>query len=144
MIHESFHATLTLMVVEGKFIYNGSPDSSFANVMNGYINYLETNNNDQYEGAQHEILLELVSEITTALKNYGVQNGYNLPNNFYSDLSWGGLTHLKDSRGNIIINPLFVKAVPNANDRTRIINTIAAEVTNSNQGSLTPKGKSCD
>lgn len=144
IIHESFHATLTYMVVEGKFIYNGSPDSSFANVMNGYINYLETNNNDQYEGAQHEILLELVSEMATALKNYGVQNGYSLPSDFYSDLSWGGLTHLKDSSGAIIINPLFVNAVPNANDRTRIINTIATEVTNSNQGSLTPKGKPCD
>lgn len=144
IIHESFHATLTFMVVEGKFIYNGSPDSSFANVMNGYINYLETNNNDQYEGAQHEILLELVSEMASALKNYGVQNGYSLPSDFYSDLSWGGLTHLKDPNGAIIINPLFVNAVPNANDRTRIIKTIAAEVTNSTQGSLTPKGKSCD
>jgi len=144
MIHESFHATLTFMVAEGKFIYNGSPDSNFANVMNGYINYLETNTNDQYEGAQHEILLELVSEIATALKNYGIQNGYTLPSNFYSDLSWGGLTHLKDSSGSIIINPLFVDAVPNVNDRTRIINTIAAEATNNNQGSLTPKGKPCD
>lgn len=82
--------------------------------------------------------------MASALKNYGVQNGYSLPSDFYSDLSWGGLTHLKDPNGAIIINPLFVNAVPNANDRTRIIKTIAAEVTNSTQGSLTPKGKSCD
>lgn len=62
----------------------------------------------------------------------------------YQDLAWGGLTHIKDVDGNISVNPLFTAAVPNINDRTRIINTIVSEVTNTTQGYVNPKGTPCE
>ena len=83
-------------------------------------------------------------EIASSLQNFGLHNGDNLSNNYYQDLTWGGLTHIKDVDGNISVNPLFTAAVPNINDRTRIINTIASEVTNTNQDNVNPKGTPCE
>lgn len=85
-----------------------------------------------------------VKEMVIFLSTYRLQHGYNLPFSYYNDMAWGGLTHIRMEDGSFIINPLFVQAVPNANDRTRIINRVASETINEIQGSVTPTGEPCE
>lgn len=142
--HETLHASLVFMLMEGLFIIEGNPDPDYKELMDAFTNYLVTNENDDYEGAQHNVLSELVGDIANSVANYGVQNNYSLPFNFYKDLAWGGLTHYLDSNNQPYLNPLFLQAVPNEADRTRIVNTIAAEATNTTQGSISPIGEPCE
>lgn len=142
--HETMHAALVYMVLSGEFIINGNADPDFSALMDGFTNYLSTNDNSQYEGAQHDIMTEIVEDIASSISNYGLQAGYTLPFSYYKDLAWGGLTHYLDANGSPQINPLFLQAVPNFTDRNRIINTVAAEAFNSTQGNISPKGQPCN
>ena len=143
--HESIHAALVYMLLEGMFIMSsGDIQSDYIDLMNGFLNYLETNQILEYSGAQHEIMIELIDSIATLLSNFGKNRGYKLPLNYYKDLAWGGLTHSRDSNDNVQINPIFIEAVPNSSDRERIINTLVAEALNTTQGNLNPKGQPCE
>lgn len=68
-----------------------------------------------------------------------IDDGYNISNQYYTDLAWGGLTDwrkrdangniVKDSHGNTVYEETdwFKKAYPKASDRARVKNNLAAE-----------------
>lgn len=64
-----------------------------------------------------EIARSLVQDIALSLKDYGDSKGYNLPVQFYEDLSWGGLQNT--STFNSLTN----------SEKNRILNVIAVELT---------------
>ena len=143
VLHESLHATFVYMLEEGLLtLPDGTADPDFADLVNAHLDYisdLPANLNK----AHHELMVSFVGDIATSLSEYGQQNGYNLSPQFYNDMAWAGLTHIKDEYGNLVINSLFTEAVPNADDRDRIINRLAAEAANQTVGAQTPSGQPC-
>lgn len=144
VIHESFHASLVFMVAEGKF--SGNPDAPFKDLMDGYVNYLSTNDNTKYAGAQHEIMADLNRDIASALSKFGRKTGYSLPFSYYETVAWGGLV------GSVQFNKLFPKNLANGNINPQwltINNILASEQNNQtnlqdgNGNKITPKGKPC-
>jgi len=88
-------------------------------------------NNDPNDTHQHVFTMSnIVSQIELALKEYGVSKGYNLPDQFYQDMAWGGL------QGTAIYNRLSQR------QKDRIASTISAEqfYTTNNINGITPKG----
>lgn len=76
---------------------------------------------------------DIIDEIAIALEEFGNTQGYNFTSQFYQDIAWSGLTHIKDpntsgeENPNYILNPAFQDAVPNSFSRNRILNRINAE-----------------
>lgn len=112
LIHECFHAYLVSV-----YRYRNI-DKSYVNLLNQYAAQFNNIANDIHHHAF--TLTNVVSEISIALKEYGVSQGYNLPQQFYDDMAWGGLY------GTQVYN-----ALPQS-QRERIESTIEAEFTNSN------------
>lgn len=67
-----------------------------------------------------EFARSLVNDIAIILKEYGQMNGYNLSDQFYNDLAWGGLQETNAFNQNVFFQ------------RTRILNTIKIELTGKN------------
>lgn len=112
LIHECFHAYLNNV-----YRYRNL-DVSYATLVNQYSSQFNNNANDIH----HHVytINNIVNEISLALKDYGVSKGYNLPQQFYDDMAWGGLY------GTQVYN-----ALPQS-QRDRIESTIEAEFRNSN------------
>jgi len=87
----------------------------------------------------HNLFVEtkFLNDIALELQNFAVSMGYN-PNTlggdqFFKDMAWGGLTSTN-----------VFKSLPSS-EKTRIINTIGAELYNKNYSGTFPKGiKACD
>ncbi|WP_318311114.1 hypothetical protein [Flagellimonas crocea] len=136
MLHESVHSYIVASFGSN---YSGAT-KTFSDFMKDYSSSTYPDRNDTEHA---EFVRNYVSQISSALKDYGIKNGYVLPNQFYEDMAWGGLTHwkkrdsfgnvVKDSFGNIVWEETnwFKKAFPNLSDRTRILNTIQIELTKS-------------
>ena len=106
--------------------------------------------------AQHAAFVKnFIIDISIGLKEYGQKRGCNLGNQFYNDLSWGGLTHwikrdssgnpIKDSNGNYMYEetPWFKSNFPNSTDRNRIVNTINSEAGVSNTNNQKGQNAGC-
>ena len=94
-------------------------------------------------GAVLHILIfmaQLTSDMAAALKAYGISKGCNLPDQFYNDMSWTGLTHIQNTNGQKVINPVFVSLVPSNTVRQRIINTIKVEESRNPLNGIQPSG----
>lgn len=80
--HEAIHAYLVIQ-------YNIDRES----FLDSYTNLVDDwNVKSNWNYVHHEeFARSLVNEIGTALKNYGIKKGYNLSDQFYNDLAWGGL-----------------------------------------------------
>ncbi|MCF8713431.1 hypothetical protein JM658_01200 [Joostella atrarenae] len=78
-----------------------------------------------------EIARSIVKDIATSLKEYGAAKGYNLPDQFYEDMSWAGLQ-----------NTTTFNNLP-LSDQKRILNVISIELTkkDTNGNTRTQKGK---
>jgi hypothetical protein len=92
--------------------------------------------NEAYEGQEIEIQHEqmastYITPIKDALKEW---NNSSQSNQYYEDLAWGSLTETGTFD---YFHPI------GSTSRNRIINTNAAEDTNSVQGSISPKGSPC-
>ncbi|MDR9448061.1 MAG: hypothetical protein RI535_02420, partial [Psychroflexus sp.] len=135
-IHEAFHAYLVF-----KYRFSNI-DKSYRNLLDKYAQTHNNNINDTHHA--FFIYENLISEIATALQKFGNKNNYSLPSQFYQDMAWGGLTHYRDSSGNLVLNPAFVQYFPNQSDRQRILNTLAAELTGQNGVGIVVQGsKAC-
>lgn len=72
-----------------------------------------------------EIARSIVNDIALALEEYGKNNGYNLPSQFYQDMAWGGLQETDT-----------FKKLPFA-DQQRILNVISTELTGADSNGIT-------
>jgi len=83
---------------------------------------------DIYNNQGHEFMANnMIPKLSDAIKAYGMKLGYQLSNQFYNDLAWGGLTHYESSPGTLSLSPWFINHVPNSTDRNRILQTITNE-----------------
>lgn len=134
ILHESVHAYIIAYTRSDPI----NAKLTFADLFKDFYKNKYPNQND----TQHaEFARNYVTDISVSLKEYGINNGYALSNQFYEDMAWAGLTDwpkrdssgniLKDSSGNIIYEetPWFKIAVPNSSDRARIKNTCSIELT---------------
>ena len=134
MLHEAVHADLVLWSVEtaGNVAVQ---EATYPDLFNDYLNNVNTNI------AQHgEMAKSFMKGISDALEEFGNNRGYQLNKQFYNDLAWGGLTHIKNSSDQLVEAPWFLESFPNKSDR--INNNIAVESTGKdvNQISKTKKG----
>ncbi len=148
IMHESVHA----YIMASFGVDYISSKNSFADFFSDYRKAKYPNLND----AQHaEFVRNYVNDIKTSLKEYGNKKGYNLTDEFYTDMAWGGLTHWskRDSAGNVQtdssgnpimeMTPWFQSTFSNTNDRNRVLNTNAIELTKKDMNNVTktPKGQ---
>ncbi|MCA6422153.1 MAG: hypothetical protein IM568_04945 [Flavobacterium sp.] len=113
LIHECFHAYL-VSVYKYKNI-----DKSYINLVNTYYSQFNNNLNDTHH---HIFTLEnMVEEIALALKEFGEIKGYTLPQQFYDDMAWGGLTGTSAFNDNLTDD-----------DKDRILEVISSEYNNNN------------
>ncbi|WKD85692.1 hypothetical protein KCTC32516_01037 [Polaribacter huanghezhanensis] len=148
IMHESVHA----YIMASFGVDYISSKNSFADFFSDYRKEKYPNLND----AQHaEFVRNYVNDIKASLKEYGNKKGYNLTDEFYTDMAWGGLTHWskRDSSGNVLtdssgnpimeMTPWFQTTFSNTNDRNRVLNTNAIELTKKdmNGTTKTPKGQ---
>ncbi len=148
VIHESMHAVLVYMLFEGKFVTEtGNPESGYEELMDGYVEYLITNDPAKYGNEQHEVIANLNRDIATSLSVYGQNNGYSLPFSYYETLSWGGLTKTGNFENKY---PKYLSDGSINPEWKTINNTLAAEQNNSNNyrngngDTISPKGKPCN
>lgn len=129
IIHESIHAYLAVYFASDPVLSKAEYPVQFDTWFSRESNGLTINR------TQHDLMISnFLSDISDALEQFGVIRGYNLPKQFYNDMSWGGLLDLlKD------YNPISEL------DKARIKNTILAEETNTKVGWVEPVGnKSCN
>ncbi len=138
MLHESIHAYLVAYFNNSP--YAGAPNATFATMMATYQAGLQSGQVPGMNILHHDEMVQggsgngWIGDIAWALRQYGVQKGYNLSDQFYMDMAWAGLT-----------DTAAFLALPAA-DRTRIWNTILTELTgkdtnaNSAQQSGAPSG----
>ena len=123
MLHESIHA----YIVASFGVNYTQAQLTFADYFREYQNSRNPNLND----LQHaEIVRNYVNDIAVSLKNYGVVKGYNLSDQFYNDLSWGGLQSTN-----------AFQSLPSS-QQTRILNVSSVELTgkDTNNQTKTKKG----
>ncbi|WP_131537141.1 hypothetical protein [Pedobacter nototheniae] len=118
MMHESIHAYLiAFFKTDQQSFITTYPE--MVNEWGTYQNWNETHHS--------QFVKTFVSDLGIALQGYGIGRGYDFSDQFYQDLAWGGLTHTLDASGNPIETSWFKSAVPNPNDRKRILDNIQAE-----------------
>ncbi|MBB5619557.1 hypothetical protein HDE69_000593 [Pedobacter cryoconitis] len=82
ILHESIHAYLVAYFAK---------DALSANINYSYF-VTKWESSHDYNGIQHEVIVNrLIGSVASNLINYRKNQGYNLPDQFYYDLSWGGL-----------------------------------------------------
>jgi hypothetical protein len=123
MLHESFHAYLVVYFANDRALAN----AEYSALVDAY-QFQHQSLND----AHHVEMTFWVANIADALAQYGQSKGYNLPSQFYQDMSWAGLEGTQ-----------AYKDLPSA-DKIRIQDTIQTELAgkNSSGNSTTPSGKS--
>lgn len=128
LLHEMLH-TYLLSLIDDYTINNNLGITDFPVLFNTIVNHTYGNNPELW---QHEaISRKFIHPIRDALMEW---DGQAQDIQYYEDLAWGALV------GTISFNALFP---PGSANRARIINTNAAEDTNSNQGGIAPKGNPC-
>jgi hypothetical protein len=75
------------------------------------------------EAHHNEFMRNFVDDIGSALREYGQSKGYDLPDQFYSDLAWGGLAHTQDGQE----TAWFQALNPDPAVRQRINNVVSVE-----------------
>lgn len=122
MLHESVHAYLS------SYYKINRPNwiATYPQMVQDWAT-LQNWNDVQHE----EISRSLINPIATALEDYGISQGYNLGQQFYEDMAWGGL------QGTNVFNSLSQA------DKSRILDTIATELTgkDTNNNNKTQKGQ---
>ena len=85
ILHESIHAYLLAYYYnDPRFLYENYPQ---------FLEEVVQGTNGDLMPIHHEaIIRSFVSDIATSLRKYGESKGYDLSNQFYEDLAWGGLT----------------------------------------------------
>lgn len=138
MLHEAIHAYLVAYFNNSN--YAPSPNATFGDMMTAFHTIVISGQDPDLNVLHHNEMAQggsgngWIGDIAWSLKQYGIQQGYNLSNQFYMDMAWGGLT-----------NTAAFLALP-AVDRARINNTILTELTgrdgngNAVQQSGTPVG----
>ena len=124
ILHESIHANLVAhFKVDPLSAVKSYPDlvKDWANGIYG----------DQNTNQHAEFVRNFVNDLAIVLEEYGIAKGYNLTNQFYKDLAWGGLTHTGKLNSAVmpIETPWFQSSFPNSSDRQRIIDVITIEQT---------------
>lgn len=108
ILHESVHAYLT--------VYFATDQQNFIRTYSQMVQDWGTLQN--WDAVHHEeFARSLVTAIADALQTYGISKGYSLTRQFYEDMSWAGL------QGTSTFTNLP------ATDQTRILDTIATELT---------------
>lgn len=123
MLHESFHAYLVVYFANDRALAN----AEYSAMVDAYqIQHQSIND------VHHVEMAFWVANIANALEQYGQSKGYNLPSQFYQDMSWAGLEGTQ-----------AYKDLPSA-DKKRIQDTIQTELTgnDSNGNNATQSGKS--
>ncbi|WP_151086601.1 hypothetical protein [Hymenobacter baengnokdamensis] len=122
MLHESFHAYLVAYFANDRNLAN----AEYSAMVDAY----QVQHQD-IQDIHHVEMTFWVANIADALMQYGQSKGYNLPGQFYLDMSWAGLEGTQ-----------AYKNLPAA-DKQRIQNTIVIELTgqDSNGNSATQSGK---
>jgi hypothetical protein len=120
MMHEAIHAYLV------SYFRN---DQSAAN--KDYPQMLHDWRDEKYQQnlsiVQHnEMTRSFVGEIAASLKEFGISRGYNLSNEFYNDMAWGGLTETE----------AFEEL--DQTDKDRIMERLEAEFTSQTVGNEIP------
>ncbi|WP_194974227.1 hypothetical protein [Aquiflexum lacus] len=127
ILHETLHAYFLF-----EALYPSNCDLQC--LLNNYlIRYNSTSHNNM---THHALFTEtkFLNDISVELKNYGQSKGYSFTDQFYNDLSWGGLTRTE----------VFLKG-KNDVEKNRIIEVNWVENTMSTEFNLSPKGKkACD
>jgi hypothetical protein len=127
ILHETLHAYFLF-----EALYPSNCDLEC--LLNNYlIRYNSTSHNNM---THHALFTEtkFLNDISVELKNYGQSKGYSFTDQFYNDLSWGGLTRTE----------VFLKG-KNDIEKNRIIEVNWVENTMSTEFNLSPKGKkACD
>ncbi|NVK83024.1 MAG: hypothetical protein HWE21_01815 [Cytophagia bacterium] len=143
ILHESVHAYL-ISYFRNDPINAGS---TYADLVRDHGNSVYPSLEEEHHA---EIVRSFVNQIAGSLEEFGVNKGYSLSSQFYSDLAWSGLTHwkkrdaqgnvVKDSNGNDVYEETswFKSTFNNASDRGRVLKTINDEL--GRNGSNNQKG----
>jgi hypothetical protein len=108
ILHESIHAYLS--------VYFSSDPKNFVLTYSQMVQDWGTLQN--WNDVHHEeFARSLVNQIANSLEEYAVSKGYNLPRQFYEDMSWSGLQSTSTFQN-----------LP-ASDQKRILDVIAVELT---------------
>jgi len=87
ILHESVHAYLVAY-----FGVSANASTTYSKYVDDYYDVLHGDMN----AAQHnEMVRSFVAGIASELKTFGISRGYKLTDEFYNDLSWGGLTETR-------------------------------------------------
>lgn len=108
MLHESFHAYLVVYFANDRILAN----VEYSAMVDAY-----QVQHQAIDDVNHVEMAFWVANIANALEQYGQSKGYNLPGQFYQDMSWAGLEGTQ-----------AYKNLPNV-DQRRIQNTILTELT---------------
>lgn len=122
ILHESIHAYLSVYFATNR----KGLTSSYPQMVQDWGKF------NNWESVHHEeFARSLVNEIANSLEEFGKTKGYDLPHQFYEDMSWGGLQDTNT-----------FTSLPEA-DKTRIRNTNIKELTKQdlNGDVSTQKGK---
>jgi hypothetical protein len=120
MLHEAIHAYLVAYFANSRYAL--SPNATFGEMITAYNaaslagqepNLNVIHHNEMAYGGNGN---GWIGDVAWSLKQYGLQQGYKLSDQFYMDMAWGGLTETS----------AFLK-LP-ASDQTRILNTILTEL----------------
>lgn len=84
LLHESVHAYLVTY-------FNVDPVAAQKTYSQYVEDYNTTAHSDMNEAQHNEIVRNFVGSVAGNLMTYGKNQGYDLPDQFYYDLSWGGL-----------------------------------------------------
>lgn len=110
IMHESVHAYLV-----ASFYYDQTlARAAYPDIVQAYFAKKHPDMNTIHHD---EMVKGFVQQIAHGLQQYGVQRGYNLPNEFYVNMAWGGL------EGTRAFNSL------NSSQKEQIRNTILIELT---------------
>ena len=122
MLHESIHAYLVAyFAVNPKYAL--SPNATFGDMVTAYNTASMSTPQPDLNVIHHNEMAQggsdngWIGDIAWSLREYGIKKGYNLSNQFYMDMAWGGLTETSA----FLTLPLA--------DRIRILNTVQVELT---------------
>ncbi|MCR5861551.1 hypothetical protein LRS05_05080 [Flavobacterium sp. J372] len=146
VIHENVHALL-LYLKHTNNIVTMNENPTYEQLLTAYVDkkaqmgyYTFPTNNDIH----HEFMIQFIDDIKETLKAYGQSKGYNLPDNYYYSMAWGGL---HDTATFNVLFPPYVNLSLNP-ARVEIIGILVADQNNQTQydlngNSIVPQGVKC-
>jgi hypothetical protein len=123
LIHESVHAYIVAF-----FHTSQDPAKTYSQLNDEWIAAKRPDLNELHH---NEMVRDFVGEIGALLKEYGISKGYNISDQYYKDLAWGGLHETK-----------AFKALSQS-EKNRVMDVINTEQsgTDRNGNTTTQKGK---